>query len=140
MIAAFNRTLDKPDFGRLILRVAFGGMMMFHGIHKAVYGIDNIIGMVVQHGMPAFVAYGVFLGEIVAPILFILGILVRPAAVVFCGTMLFAWLITNPGMILTLDRVGGWGFEVIAVYLFAGIAILFLGSGRYSVMSNPRLR
>ncbi|HEY0209518.1 DoxX family protein [Acerihabitans sp.] len=140
MIAAFNRMLDKPDLGRLVLRVAFGGMMMFHGIHKAIYGIEGIVGMVVRHGMPAFVAYGVFLGEIVMPILFILGILVRPAALVFCFTMLFAWLITNPGMVLTLDKMGGWGFEVIAVYLFAGIAIALLGCGRYSVMRNPNLR
>ncbi|WP_413736236.1 DoxX family protein [Sodalis sp. RH21] len=140
MIAAFNRMLDKPDLGKLILRVAFGGMMLFHGVHKMIYGISGIIGKVVEHGMPAFVGYGVFIGEVLVPILFILGILVRPAALIFCATMLFAWLVTQPGMIFTLDKVGAWGFEVIAVYLFAGLAIALLGSGRYSVMSNPNWR
>ncbi|MEA9389887.1 DoxX family protein [Acerihabitans sp. TG2] len=140
MISIFNRLLDRPDLGKLLLRVTFGGLMLFHGIHKLVYGISGIVGMVVQHGMPAFVAYGVFIGEIVVPILFILGILVRPAALIFCATMLFAWLVSDPGMVFTLTKVGAWGFETIAVYLFAGLAIAFLGCGRYSIMSNPNWR
>lgn len=40
------------------------------------------------HGMPAIVAYGVFLGEIIVPLMFIFGILVRSAALIFACTML----------------------------------------------------
>ena len=140
MITAFNRMLDKPDLGKFILRLAYGGMMLPHGIHKAVHGIDNIIGMVVQHGMPAFVGYGVFIGEILMPILLILGILVRPAALIFAFTMVFAWLITNPGLVFTADKTGGWGVEVMAVFFFAGLAIALLGCGRISIMKNPNWR
>lgn len=140
MNVSLNRWLDKPDLGKLLLRVSFGAMMLFHGVHKLLYGINSIIGMVVHHGMPSFVAYGVFVGEIIVPLMFIFGILVRPAALIFCATMLFAWLITQPGIIFTLTKVGGWGLEEIAVYFFAGLAITLLGCGRYSIMKNPNWR
>ncbi|ATA21745.1 putative oxidoreductase [Gibbsiella quercinecans] len=140
MNVSMNRWLDKPDLGKLLLRVSFGAMMLFHGVHKLLYGINSIIGMVVHHGMPSFVAYGVFVGEIIVPLMFIFGILVRPAALIFCATMLFAWLITQPGIIFTLTKVGGWGLEEIAVYFFAGLAIALLGCGRYSIMKNPNWR
>lgn len=140
MLTAFNRMMDKPDLGKLLLRFTFGAMMLFHGIHKLLFGITGIIGMVQAHGMPAIVAYGVFLGEIIVPLMFIFGILVRPAALIFAFTMLFAWLITEPGIIFTLTNVGAWGLENIAVYLFAGLAIALLGCGRYSVMRNPAWR
>ncbi len=140
MIIFFNRLLDKPDLGKLVLRVAFGGMLLPHGIHKIIYGIDNIIAMVVAHGMPAMIAYGVYIGEVLAPILLILGILVRPSALVLSFTMVFAWLITKPELIFTIDKVGGWGLEVMAVFFFAGLAIALLGGGRYGITKNPDWR
>lgn len=81
-----------------------------------------------------------FLGEIIVPLMFIFGILVRPAALIFSFAMLFAYLITEPGIIFTLTNVDAWGLENIAVYLFSGLAIARLGCGRYSVMSNPTWR
>ena len=140
MMAAFNRMLDHPDLGKFILRLAFGGMMLPHGIHKIIHGIDNIIAMVVAHGLPASVGYGVYVGEVAMPILLILGILVRPAALIFCFTMIFAWLITKPELVFTMDKVGGWGVEVMAVFFFAGLAIALLGCGRISIMKNPNWR
>ncbi|WP_413742097.1 DoxX family protein [Sodalis sp. RH15] len=140
MIAAFNRMLDHPDLGKFILRLAFGGMMLPHGIHKIIHGIDNIIAMVVAHDLPASVGYGVYVGEVAMPILLILGILVRPAALIFCFTMIFAWLITKPELVFTMDKVGGWGVEVMAVFFFAGLAIALLGCGRISIMKNPNWR
>ncbi|WP_213991371.1 DoxX family protein [Sodalis sp. dw_96] len=140
MIAAFNRMLDHPDLGKFILRLAFGGMMLPHGIHKIFHGIDNIIAMVIHHGLPAYVGYGVYIGEVLMPILLILGILVRPAALIFAFTMIFAWLITDPGLVFTIDKVGGWGVEIMAVYFFAGLAIALLGCGRISIMKNPSWR
>ena len=70
----------------------------------------------------------------------ILGILVRPAALIFCINLLFAWLITTPGMIFSFNKVGGWGLEDIAVFFFAGVAIAFLGGGRYSIIKNAYWR
>ncbi|KAA8998917.1 DoxX family protein [Affinibrenneria salicis] len=140
MLNQINRLLDKPDLGKLILRLSFALMMLLHGWHKLHGGIDFIQGMLVQHGLPAFVGYGVFVGEIVAPVLMILGILTRLSALVFSLTMLSAWLLMGPGSALTLTQVGAWGVENMAVFFFAGIAIALLGSGRYSVVGHSAWR
>lgn len=54
------------DFGKLILRVCVGGLMLFHGIFKLQYGIDGVTGLLESRGLPTFMAYGVYVGEILA--------------------------------------------------------------------------
>ncbi|MFP1862364.1 DoxX family protein [Lonsdalea quercina] len=140
MLNGFNSLFDRPDFGKLVLRVSFGAMMLFHGVHKLTAGIDGIQSMVMAHGLPGIVGYGVYVGEVIAPVLMILGILTRPSALIFTLTMLAAYGLTDLHAALTLDKTGAWGIESMAVYFFAGLAILMLGGGRYSLASNPRWR
>ncbi|WP_244267110.1 DoxX family protein [Sodalis-like endosymbiont of Proechinophthirus fluctus] len=77
MLTAFNRMLGKPDLGKLLLRFTLSTMMLFHGIHKFLFEINGIIGIIQAHGMPAITTYGVFMGETIVPFMFIFGILVR---------------------------------------------------------------
>ncbi|MBA0212738.1 DoxX family protein [Pectobacterium brasiliense] len=135
-----NRLLDKPDFGKLFLRVSFSVLMLFHGWHKVHGGIGGIEGMLASAGLPAFIGYGVYVGEVLIPILMILGIFTRPSALIFSFTMVVATLLVHPDGFVTLAKTGAWGVEGTAVFFFAGIAIALLGSGKYSVMSNPRWR
>ncbi|MGE4517838.1 MAG: DoxX family protein, partial [Arcobacteraceae bacterium] len=58
----------SSDFGKLLLRLMVGGLMLFHGIAKINGGIDFIITKVTQEGFPEFLAYGVYIGEVVAPL------------------------------------------------------------------------
>ncbi len=53
MVNWFNRVMDRPDLGKLILRLAFSIMMIFHGWHKLFGGIDYIQGLLTQHGYQA---------------------------------------------------------------------------------------
>ncbi|WP_437216151.1 DoxX family protein [Pectobacterium sp. LFLA-215] len=140
ILDSVNRLLDKPDFGKLFLRVSFSVLMLFHGWHKLHGGIGFIEGMLTNAGLPAFIGYGVYVGEIITPILMILGILTRPAALVFSFTMVVAALLVHSGDFLSLEKTGAWAVEGAAVFFFAGIVIALLGSGKYSVMSNPRWR
>lgn len=134
LIDRFNAMFDKPDFGLLLLRVAFAGMMLFHGVHKLIAGVGGIEGMLQAQGLPAFIAYGVYVGEVIAPVLMILGILTRPSALIFSFTMIVAWLMTGPGNIAVLNpKTGAWAVEHIMVFFFAGIAILYTGAGRYAL-------
>jgi putative oxidoreductase len=57
-----------------------GGILIFHGIHKALYGVDEISVMLTSFGLPAFLSYGVYIGELIAPAMIRLGVLTRPAA------------------------------------------------------------
>ncbi|GKW10886.1 MULTISPECIES: DoxX family protein [Pectobacterium] len=140
ILDGINRLLDKPDFGKLFLRVSFSVLMLFHGWHKVHGGIGAIEGMLTNAGLPAFIGYGVYAGEVIIPILMILGIFTRPSALIFSFTMLVATLLVHPDGFFTLAKTGAWGVEGTAVFFFAGIAIALLGSGKYSVMSNPRWR
>lgn len=74
LFATINQHLNHPDFAKLLLRVSFSVMIMFHGSHK-IYGDTLFIqSLLTAHGLPTFIAYGVYLGEIIAPALIILGI------------------------------------------------------------------
>lgn len=140
MLATFNRLLDCPDFGKFVLRVSFAAMMLMHGWHKVTDGIDGIFGLLASQGYPTWIGYGVYIGEVIAPILLIAGVLTRLSALTMLGTMIFAWLLTGIPKTFTLTAVGAWGIEHMMVYFFAALAIMFLGAGRYSIVSNPAWR
>ncbi|PXW55367.1 putative oxidoreductase [Grimontella sp. AG753] len=133
LLNSINKMLAHEDFGRLLLRLTVGGLMLFHGLHKLIGGIDGIAGMLVAKGLPGFIAYGVLIGEVVCPALIILGILVRPAALVLAFTMVVAWLMVGINNTAMLDKTGAWAIESLVYFFVAALALAFLGAGRYSV-------
>lgn len=138
--AAFTRFTDHPDAGRLLLRLTFGILMLFHGYAKATHGVDWIVGMLEEKGLPGFIAYGVFVGEVVAPILIILGLFTRPAALVYAFNLLVATLLVHTGDFFTLTDVGAWSIETEALYFFGGLSIMLLGAGRYALAPEFTVR
>ncbi|MGL5285262.1 MAG: DoxX family protein [Aeromonas sp.] len=135
-----NALLDKPDLAKLLLRITLGGLLFFHGWHKVLAGTGAIQGMLEAQGVPGFVGYGVLIGEVVAPILLVLGILCRLSALSIFFTMIVAWLLVGTGKTFTLTPVGAWGIEDLVYYAMAALTVMLLGCGRYSVMSNPEWR
>ena len=140
LLIAVNEKLTYDDTGKLLLRLAVGGLMLFHGLHKAIDGVDGIAGMLVAKGLPGFIAYGVLVGEVIAPILIILGILTRPAALVLAFTMVVAWLMVGTGKTFALDAVGAWAIESLVYFFVGALAIAFLGAGRYAIVGNAAWR
>lgn len=47
--------------------------------------------------------------------------------------MLFALVLTHRAELFTLTEMGGWALELQAFFLFSGLAILLLGSGRLAL-------
>ncbi|SFT53699.1 putative oxidoreductase [Kosakonia arachidis] len=133
LLNSVNNMFSHEDLGRLLLRLVVGGLMLFHGLHKLIGGIDGIAGMLVSKGLPGFIAYGVLIGEVLCPILIILGVLTRPSALVLAFTMVVAWLLVGIGETGTLDVTGAWAIESIVYFFVAALVIAFLGAGRYSV-------
>ncbi|WP_264783637.1 DoxX family protein [Escherichia fergusonii] len=140
LLNAVNRMLTHEDFGKLLLRLAVGGLMLFHGVHKLFAGIDGISGMLIAKGFPGFIAYGVLIGEVVAPVLIILGILTRPSALVIALTLVVAWLMVGMGKTGMLDKTGAWAIESLVYFFVAALAVAFLGAGRYAVAGNSAWR
>ena len=119
--------------GKLILRIMLGGLMLFHGVNKLQHGIGFIKGLVVAQGLPEALAYGVYIGEIVAPILLILGWRSRIWAGIIAVNMLVVIYMTQLGAFMKLGAHGSWAVELQMFYLFSALAIAFLGSGKFAI-------
>jgi putative oxidoreductase len=124
------------DIGRLILRLVLGVCVLLHGIAKLLHGVSGISGMLAGAGLPGFLAYGVYVGEVIAPILVILGFYSRIGAWVIVINMLFALGLVHMGEVLSLGRSGGWAIELQAMFLFTAVALALLGPGRYAINSR----
>lgn len=120
------------DSGKLVLRVALGILILLHGVAKLMGGIDPIVGMVVKAGLPAAVAYLVYVGEVVAPLLMIIGLFTRAAAAVIAINMVVAVGLAHAHQVFTMSKMGGWALELQGMYLFAALAVMLLGAGRLS--------
>lgn len=140
MLNAVNRMFAHEDAGKFLLRLTVGGLMLFHGLHKLFDGIDGISGMLVAKGLPDFIAYGVLLGEVLCPLLVILGVLTRPAALGIAFTMVVAWLMVGINKTGALDVTGAWAIESLVYFFVASIAVALLGAGRYSVAPSAEWR
>ncbi|WPC74938.1 DoxX family protein [Vibrio porteresiae] len=133
LIEKANQMLDHPDAAKLILRLSFGFMFLLHGIHKIESGTGFIQGMFTNLGLPGWFAYAVYLGEVVAPIMWIVGWYTRIASVFIIGTSLVVVGLMHMGDFFTLTKVGAWSVESVAVFFFPAIALLLMGSGKYAL-------
>ncbi|MCR6637969.1 MAG: DoxX family protein [Sporocytophaga sp.] len=124
------------DLGIFVTRIAIGFPMLVYGISKLFYGIDFIKDMLIEKGLPSFIAYGVFLGEVVAPILIIIGFRTRLAGFVFAVNCLTAICLTQMSNAFKLNDYGGWALELLAIYMLIATGILFTGGGKIAVSTN----
>ena len=121
------------DIGKLILRLTLGILMLLHGIAKIKGGIGPIEGMVQGMGLPGFVAYGVYIGEVLAPVLLIVGFYGRIAALVIAVNMGVAVFLAHQADLLRIGPQGGWALELQGMFFFTALALTFLGSGRFAI-------
>lgn len=124
----------SENAGKLILRVVLGFLVLLHGIHKVIGGVDWLEGMLVNAGLPGFLRYGVYLGEVIAPLLVIAGYYSRIGAWVIAVLMLFALGLAHTGELFAIDPQGGnLVIELQYMFLFTAIAVALIGPGRYAI-------
>jgi len=122
-----------PDLGKLILRLSLGVLILFHGMDKMLHGIGAITSMIAATGLPGSFAYGVYVGEVVAPVMLIAGFHARVGATLIAVNMVVAILLVHTGDLLSLGPHGGWRLELQGLYLVSALALVCLGPGRYSL-------
>lgn len=120
------------NLGLLIFRLSIGILMFMHGFHKLTHGVGGIKGMLSEIGLPSFLAYGVYLGETVAPLLLIVGYRTRLAAFLLTSVMTIAFLMAHIGDFWEVTGSGAWAHEGIALFLFGGLGLMFTGAGKYA--------
>src|SRR2546426_9931423 len=94
-VTAAEPIATREDAGKLLLRFTVAVLLLFHGISKVQHGIGWMAGMLQSNHLPAFIGYGVYVGEVVAPILLIVGILTRPAALIVAFDMVMAIILVQ---------------------------------------------
>ena len=121
------------DAGKLILRLTLGILMLLHGIAKISGGVDGLEKLVAGAGLPSVLAYGVYVGEVLAPLLVIFGFFARFGAAIIVVNMLFAIFLAHRTDLFLLTRTGGWALELQGFFLFSALALMFMGPGRYGI-------
>jgi putative oxidoreductase len=127
-----NRFHDD-DLAKLIVRITCAGLLILHGSHSLTHGIQHIKDMVRNVGLPEFVAYGNLVGEVLAPILMIVGYRARIAALIVAFNMLASILIAHRDIAFARNDFGGWMIELNVFYMLTALAVFFSGAGRYSL-------
>lgn len=124
------KTSIAEDLGKLVLRITIGGLMLFHGVGKIQGGVEGISQILDGHNLPKILAYGAYVGEVVAPLLIVVGLFARPAALIVAFNMAVAVYLAHREQLMTLGAGGGYALELQAFYFLGALAIVFLGSGR----------
>lgn len=126
--------MRNDDMGKLVVRLTLGVLMLFHGISKVLHpgSLDFISSNIAAHGLPGALAYAVYIGEILAPLMLIFGFHARTGGLLVVINMLVAIALVHTGDLLSLTDHGGYRLELQAFYLFGGLAMMFMGSGRYA--------
>lgn len=118
------------DAGKLVLRLAIGILILLHGIAKLRHGLGDVATSLARFHIPAALGYLVYVGEVLAPLLMIVGLWTRPAALLVVATMAVALVLGHTHEIFALTNHGGLLLEVQWMFLLGAIAVALLGAGR----------
>lgn len=129
--------MKTNDLGLLILRISVAGLMLFHGVAK-LGGIGPIKAMLASNGLPVILGYGVYITEIVAPILIIVGWRIRLASLVFFAGMVAAMFLAHAQDIFTLTKTGGLKIELVLLFIFPALTLFFTGAGKYAISTKNK--
>lgn len=121
------------DITKLFLRLTVGIMMLFHGLHKIIHGIGGVKELTVAAGLPEFLAYGVYVGEVVVPIFILLGAYARAASLILALNMAMAIFLAYGNSLFALGKHGAPAFELPFLYLVLSLMIFVFGSGKYAL-------
>ena len=114
--------------------------MLFHGVAKLIHGFDMIGEMLVKNNLPRELMWGVPVGEVLAPILLIVGWKARPAAALVAFTMAMSIYLVFRDSLFKLNEYGALNYEMNLLYCFGALAIMFLMPMALSVTGPAQRR
>ena len=121
-------TSGSFSIGALLMRVGFGGLMLTHGVPKLLEFINGNLEVVGDPlGVGALLtSILVIIGEVISPLLVVVGYKVRFTAIPTIITMLVAaFMIHADDPIATKEKA--------LLYLIGFTEIALMGAGKYSV-------
>ena len=123
------------NFGLLFIRLGLGVCLLMHGIFKLTHGIDGVKSMLVARGIPDLVAYGAYVGEVLAPAMIIIGVFCRIGALlVIANVLMIIYVLHIP--LGALTGVGGFELEIVYLYLSTAICLVICGGGEFVLIRD----
>lgn len=99
-------------------------------------GLDFIQSMLESKNIPIFIGYGVLIGEVLAPLVIVVGFRTRIASSILAFNCLVAMLLAHQNDLFTISQHGGWAVELLGLYLFGAVTLFFTGGGKYAISSQ----
>jgi len=125
------------DLAALSLRVGLGIMWIAHALLKwFVFSIDGFAGWLESQGIPSFMAWPVFLLELIGGLLILVGFYGRYASAILLPVMLVAAWTHIPNGWLHTNQGGGWEYPIFLT--IASFTHFLLGDGSYSIKLKLR--
>ncbi len=126
---------QKEAIAKLLLRLTVGILVLLHGTAKIINPgtLEHIGQNLSDIGLPSLLAYAVYLGEVLGPLMIIFGFNTRTGALLVVINMVFAVILVHSHQLLQLTNHGGWALELQGLYLFGALTIALLGSGKYAI-------
>ncbi len=119
------------DTGKLVLRLTTAGLILFHGISKIIHGAGFLGGALAAYHLPAFIGWGVYVGEVVAPLFMILGLWTRISSLVVMFNIAMAVFLVAYRNAFVLQRSGAWALESEAFFFLTALVVFLIGAGKY---------
>ncbi len=127
-IHTFVHRFNNPDFGILLIRLAFGLVFINAGWMK-ITSMDTTIQSFGTLGFSPFLAYFVAWAELIGGVAFIVGIFSRYAGIILTIIMVVAVKI----LFVKGFSLAHGGYEFPLVAMLGSLAIVTFGSGAYSL-------
>lgn len=133
---------SSTQLGIAVLRMSLGAMWIAHALLKLlVFTLPGTVQYFASIGFPGFLAYPVFVAELLGGIALLLGVYARQASLALVPVMaVAAWVHVPNGWVHT-STGGGWEYPVFL--MAASIALWLLGDGAAAIKRSgwlvPRL-
>lgn len=129
---------SAAPYGALVLRTGLGTMWIAHALLKwFVFTLPGFASWLESQGLPAFMAWPVFLLELCGGLAILLGLYGRFVSLALAPVMLVAMLTHVPNGWLHTSAGGGW--EYPAFLIVASLVHGLVGDGAWAVRSRSVL-
>ena len=107
------------------LGFGLGVLLLFHGLDKIMHGTAVVEKLLIAQKIPysEYIQYAVYIGEVLAPILLIVGKYMRVAGVIVALNMIVVIFLAHQESLLTLDEHGAWSIEIPVLYLIMALSV-----------------
>lgn len=131
-------TVPQPGHAALVLRLTLGITLLAHGLLKLlVFSLPGTVGFFASVGFPGWLAYPVVALEVVGGVLLILGLYVRPVALLAVVVLLGAASVHLGNGWVFSNAKGGWEYPVFLALTAVAVALGGEGSCALRFGTSP---